>query len=380
MGFGFGKSKVSKENEAELARLRQTISSTNAELNGTKTQIQNLRQQHEQLQIQSTFRESRDAAIINDLSNRLRGVEEEKHSLQDVSKEFSKELNLVWAKAEASTLEAVRRDEQIEALQQTLCRIRLGDGSTVDTEDLRSIVQAQSTELQRLESQVESKNKTLLEAQEALSKETQRNADLFAQLHVAANQSRELKQQLRKVRAESSSMEETLNAQNRELEARMRVLLQEQEARSRAELERFYRDLETAVEEKGQLRAELQRRQDELNTKVARIQALETELAENNEMMVTARQNLNQTRNQLSIEQRKARMAAQENADKDKKMKFLQQQCVAMHFNIEALRKESRDASSTSAGTDRQPRRRGRGRGSIFAGMYQAPRSPVQNS
>ncbi|KAL2065983.1 hypothetical protein VTL71DRAFT_2054 [Oculimacula yallundae] len=61
-----------------------------------------------------------------------------------------------------------------------------------------------------------------------------------------------------------------------------------------------------------------------------RVTELEKELQDNTEMITDTRLILNRSRNEIVIEKRKVQEAAKEMTDKNRKMEFLQQECVRM--------------------------------------------------
>lgn len=365
MGF-IGKSKQAKENEAELARLRQTVSSTTTDLNRAKEEIQrlqqqfealhkeyqtslqqnrNLSQQHNLLQYNSAVQQSGDAQRLKDLRCYADQLAEEKQSCQSLNQDLSKRLESALARSEQRAIEICQKEEVIQVLQQRLARIELGEkrviGANATEEDILSIFQAQ------LDLRINEKQRTIREIEEQLRREQQRQSQLVedlqnvrSRLHVeqlgrhddemAANVRLEaLQEQVRSMQTQA----ENLERQRQEL-VNKDAVLQRRLRTTEGQMARLEDERAAAHEEISRIKEDVASLQHESVERSTQVEQARRELQEKDEQLVTTRGNLNQARNQLGIETRKAQRAVEEGKVKDRKIEFLQKQCVGMHLKL----------------------------------------------
>ncbi|KAF1993726.1 hypothetical protein P154DRAFT_567801 [Amniculicola lignicola CBS 123094] len=348
-----GKSKKVKENEAEIARLRQELTNANTRFGTAAANSQSLKQRLDALQVQYTGRESR---RVNELQARVKDLQQEKQALQASNASLNKDLDVFRTKGQQRTLEVGTRDVAIQELQQALARVdiqRFGTAANSEVADLLSIVHAQGAELQRLELSMQEKERILSSSANDSARKGRELAELqdqytrvekdFNRLRMEWQTCKEANDENQRKWTDTNRQHKTLldstrQAHRKELgEAweQMRSVTSELESLQATVVEKEYlvlakqREIEDGNNQNENLRQQIVDR----DSQIARLQH---SLDESNEILATARLNLNQTRNQLNIETRKARTVSQEKAERDKKIEFMQQQCVSMHLKLTA--------------------------------------------
>ncbi|KAF2478157.1 uncharacterized protein BDR25DRAFT_365229 [Lindgomyces ingoldianus] len=365
-----GKSKQVKENEAEIAGLQHELANAKAQLRTATSHARDLTQQLDTLQVQYTIRESRHVENIKGLRTRIQHLEEEKSTLEASNTILNTDLGVFRTTAEQRTLEVGTRDVMIQELQQLLARVDSGNSNTVsnfEVKDLLSIVQAQGLELRRLELLVQEKERSLASPTNQFTQKQRELAKLQDQLQKkecdlqrSAEQYARVEKDMHHLRAEWNSCREAYDLNQKKWTASSRQYKNLFDSMKRKHLEELNGALEqvrkvtvdlersqAAFSEKEQSGLAKQREIDDINgqnenfrqqiaDRDRQITTLQHDLDERTETLANARLNLNQTRNQLNIETRKVQTATQEKAEKDKKIEFIQQQCVSLHVQLTA--------------------------------------------
>lgn len=125
--------------------------------------------------------------------------------------------------------------------------------------------------------------------------------------------------------AERKVMDEMLDLTNRH-----RTELQDLEMKQRERQRNSAQEVAMVQEHRRSLQEHLEATEALLSQRSNRVTELEHQIEENKEIITETRLTLNRSRNEAAIEKRKAQQAAQEVADKNRKMEFLTQECARM--------------------------------------------------
>lgn len=378
-----GKSKQAKENGAEIARLRQQLESRNTHLNAAKERIESLEKQrtpsnleyqklqrecqmlhdrHNQLEFESTIERSRNEEIVNRLKADVSRLTAENESCQGANWDLSQQMAAVLQRAEQGTFEIRQRNEELQTLKQQLARVEVGEKCTVGVgatdQDMASIFKSQ-LEMAESDNQkvVDGLRQEQLRAETELqrvqvtlhTREIRRRADAEAvEKHIEAlktevcilqAQVKSLKKQHGHVEGQKVELEAKLKQADNLLQTRISEMTRrwrafdEQEQRSKALLEE---EREAARQTVSRLRNEVSSLTRDTDERTRQATEAEAKLKEMEDQFTTTRGTLNQVRNQLGNETRKALRAIEDGKVKDKKIELLQKQCVKMHLKLQS--------------------------------------------